>query len=181
MHEKRFNREIDRLRDPERIARLEVARAVDLALAHLKIARSVLDVGTGSGLFAEQFSVRGLKVTGLDANPEMLPAARRYVPKGTFKEGIAEKLPFPDRSFDLVFMGLLLHETDDPVTAMKEAHRVALKRVAILEWPDEDQEFGPRREDRLSQKKLFSLAEQAGFKKVTSHFLEKFVLYIAKP
>jgi ubiquinone/menaquinone biosynthesis C-methylase UbiE len=181
MHEKRFNREIDRLRDPERIARLEVVKVINLALEGLDDIRTVLDLGTGSGVFAEQFESSGLRVTGIDVNPEMIKAARIYVPRGHFQAGTAESLPFPNTSFDLVFMGLLLHETDDPVTAMKEAHRVALKRVAILEWPDEDQEFGPRREDRLSQKKLFSLAEQAGFKKVTSHFLEKFVLYIAKP
>jgi len=90
MHERRFNREIERLRDPERIARLEVERVVDLALEGLKEVQSVLDVGTGSGLFAEQFAAKGLQVTGLDANPEMIPAARQYVPAGTFHEGIAE-------------------------------------------------------------------------------------------
>ena len=127
MHERRFNREIERLRDPERIARLEVERVVNLALENLKEVQTVLDVGTGSGLFAEQFAAKGLKVTGLDVNPEMLPAAQQYVPSGTFQEGVAEKLPFLDGSFDLVFMGLLLHETDDLLAALREAHRVTLQ------------------------------------------------------
>ena len=177
MHERRFNREIERLRDPERIARLEVERVTGLALENLKEVRSVLDVGTGSGLFAEQFAAQGLQVTGLDANPEMLPAAQQYVPTGTFREGIAEKLPFPDGSFDLVFMGLLLHETDDILAALKEAHRVALKRLAILEWPDEEQTFGPPRVDRLSYEKITSLAKQAGFIEVRQIRLENLVLY----
>jgi ubiquinone/menaquinone biosynthesis C-methylase UbiE len=116
-------------------------------------------VGTGTGLFAEQFAKKGLQVTGLDANPEMLPAAQQYVPSGTFQEGIAEKLPFPDGSFDLVFMGLLLHETDDILAALREAHRVALQRVAILEWPDEEQPFGPPREHRLSYEKIALLSQ----------------------
>lgn len=49
MHERRFNREIGRLRYPDRIALLEVKRVVDLALEGLKQIQSVLDVGTGSG------------------------------------------------------------------------------------------------------------------------------------
>src|SRR5450756_2266655 len=102
----------------------------------------------------------------------MLPAAQQYVPTGTFREGIAEKLPFPDGSFDLVFMGLLLHETDDILAALKEAQRVALKRLAILEWPDEEQTFGPPRGDRLSYEKITSFAKQAGFKEVRQIRLE---------
>ena len=177
MHERRFNREIERLRDPERVTRLEVQRVVRLSLEKMVGIRTVLDVGTGSGLFAENFSAHGLTVTGVDANPDMLPAARQYVPSGTFREGIAEKLPFEDGSFDLVFMGLLLHETDDARAALNEAHRVASKRVAILEWPDEEQSFGPPREHRLSYEKITSLAQQAGFKEVGHIRLENLALY----
>jgi len=177
VHERRFNREIDRLRDPDRIARLEVERVVDLALENLKQVQTVLDVGTGSGLFAEQFAALGLQVAGLDANPEMLLAAREHVPEGTFQEGIAEKLPFPDGSFDLVFMGLLLHETDDILAALKEARRVARQRLAILEWPDEEQTFGPPREHRLAHERIVTLAKRAGFDQVNHVRLSNLVLY----
>jgi ubiquinone/menaquinone biosynthesis C-methylase UbiE len=177
MHERRFNREIERLRDPDRVARLEVQRVVDLSLEKMAGVRTVLDVGAGSGLFAENFSAHGPAVTGVDARPEMLPAARQYVPAGTFQEGVAETLPFEDGSFDLVFMGLLLHETDDARAALSEAHRVASKRVAILEWPDEEQSFGPPREHRLSYEKITSLARQAGFKEVQCIRLKNLTLY----
>jgi len=177
MHERRFNREVERLRDPERIARMEVERVVNLALENLKEGQMVLDVGTGSGLFAEQFAAKGLKVTGLDVNPEMLSAAQKYVPSGTFQEGVAEKLPFPDGSFDLVFMGLLLHETDDLLAALREAHRVTFQRLVILEWPDEEQTFGPPREHRLAYEKIAAVAKQAGFKEVEQIRLENMVLY----
>jgi len=178
MHEKRFNSQIDRLRDPGRVARLEVERAVNLAMENLNEVKSVLDIGTGSGLFAEQFAARGLQVTGLDANPEMLPAARMYVPAGIFHEGIAEKLPFPDGSFDLVFMGLLLHETDDTLVALKEAYRATQKRLAILEWPYEEQDFGPPIEHRLSPDKIVLFAKQAGFAAVHQNRLESLILYL---
>lgn len=179
MHERRFHSDIDRLRAPERTARLEVGRVIDLALENLPGIRSVLDVGTGSGLFAEQFAARGLRVGGLDANPDMLAAAQQHVPAAAFKEGIAEKLPFEDGAYDLVFMGLLLHETDDPLGALQEAHRVARLRLAILEWPDEEQSFGPPREDRLSYEKISGLARQAGFSNLSPLRLENLVLYRA--
>jgi ubiquinone/menaquinone biosynthesis C-methylase UbiE len=178
MHERRFNRDIAWLREPDRIARLEVTRVVDLALEKLARPRSALDVGTGTGVFAEQFAARGLLVTGLDANPAMLPVARQFVPSGIFQEGEAEKLPFADKAFDLVFMGLLLHETDETLAALSEAHRVAVQRLAILEWPDEDQPIGPPRQHRLPVEKITDFAKQAGFKGVRQVRLETLVLYL---
>ena len=177
MHERRFNREIERLRDPERIARLEVARVAQLALQNLAGVKTALDIGTGTGLFAEAFAAAGLQVTGLDVNPAMLPAAWQYVPAGTFEEGTAEALPFPDASFDLVFMGLLLHETDDALAALREAQRVAVMRLAVLEWPDEEQSFGPPREHRLSYEKITALAKGVGFKDVQEIRLVNLSLY----
>lgn len=178
MHERRFNREIERLRDPERIARLEVEKVVDLALEGLEGIHSVLDVGAGSGVFSEQFAARGMQVTGVDVNPDMLPAARNYVPGGTFLEGLAEDLPFQGVTFDLVFMGLLLHETDDVSAALSEAFRTANRRLAVLEWPNEDQKVGPPREHRLPAERVTGLAEQAGFQDHRTIRLEYLVLYI---
>jgi ubiquinone/menaquinone biosynthesis C-methylase UbiE len=104
MHEKLYNGGIDRLRAPERVARLEVERVISLCLEAADL-KSVLDVGVGSGLFAEEFSKRGLEVAGVDVNPEMIVAAKRFIPNGDFRESTAEALPFPDASFDLVFFG----------------------------------------------------------------------------
>jgi ubiquinone/menaquinone biosynthesis C-methylase UbiE len=178
MHERRFHRDIDYLRDPQRLARLEVERVVDLVLAGLSKPQSLLDIGTGSGVFAEAFAAKGLKVSGVDANPLMLPAASKFVPSGEFKEAIAEKLPYQDAQFDLAFMGLVLHETDDPLAALQEAYRVATRRTAILEWPDEDQQIGPPRAERLPANRITAQAKQAGFKKVENVRLETLILYL---
>ena len=45
----RFTGEIERLRTPERVARVEVGRVAELCLSGLQ-ARSMLDVGTGTGV-----------------------------------------------------------------------------------------------------------------------------------
>jgi len=163
MHEKRFEGDINRLRAPERIERLEVERVTDLFLES-GATGSVLDLGTGTGLFAEAFSRRGLEVAGVDANPGMLIAARRYVPKGDFREGTAEVLPYQDGSFDFVFLGLVLHESDEPLKALMEARRVARQRVGILEWPYQDGAFGPPLAHRLKPEDLYNLFRRVGFR-----------------
>jgi ubiquinone/menaquinone biosynthesis C-methylase UbiE len=177
MHEKRYNLEIERLRNPERVARLEVRRVVNLSLENMDNTKTVLDIGVGSGIFAEAFATKGLQISGVDVNPEMLSAALAFVPSGTFKQGKAEKLPFGDAAFDLTFMGLLLHETDDTLVTLKEAHRVTQKRLAILEWVYEDQPFGPPLEHRIPGEEITSLAQQAGFKQIEALRLQYLVLY----
>ncbi len=178
MHERRYNRAVERLRDPERVARLEVERVVGLVLEGLEGSGTVLDIGTGSGLFAEQFSRGGLDVAGVDANPEMLLAAQGFVPRGSFREAPAEQLPYLAGSFDLAFMGLVLHETDDALLALREACRVTTRRVAVLEWPAEEQPFGPPLPERLTAEKVQELALAAGFRTVTPIRLTVLILYL---
>ena len=175
-HEKRFNDAIERLRSSERTELLEVDRVVDLCLEGIAPA-SVLDVGTGSGLFAEAFALRGLEVTGLDPNPDMLETARGFVPGGTFVEGTAEDIPFPDDSFDLVYLGHVLHETDDTLLALQEARRVARARVVVLEWPYRDEENGPPPAHRLKEETVTQLAHEAGFRHVETMHLSHMVLF----
>ena len=159
------------------MALLEVGRVVDLCLGGA-VAASVLDVGMGSGVFAEEFDRRGLRVTGVDVNPEMIEAARRYVPQGTFLEAPADALPFDDGAFDLVYLGHVLHEVPDPVRALTEARRVARARVAVLEWPYVAGEFGPPLEHRLRDEAIQTFAHEAGFARVEHHALTHMSLYL---
>jgi ubiquinone/menaquinone biosynthesis C-methylase UbiE len=162
MHERRFSGEPDRLRSPKRLALLEVERVVALSIQDLTI-KSVLDIGTGTGVFAEAFSKRGFEVTGIDTNTELLAVARSYVPHSRFQIAPAEEIPFEASFFDLVFLGHVLHETDNPITALREARRVARNRVAVLEWPYRKDEQGPPLEHRLTPETIEDLANKAGF------------------
>lgn len=176
MHEKRFEGAIARLRNPERIARLEVERGVTLCLEGAQI-KCVLDVGTGTGLFAEAFAKRGLAVSGVDVNPEMLPVARTYVSVGDFCESSAEALPFASAAFDLIFMGLLLHESDEQLQVLGEARRVVRTRVGILEWAYREEDFGAPLVHRLAPEILAELAKEAGFSQCEAIPLTKLVFY----
>ncbi len=175
-NERVFNQGADRLRTPERIKRLEIKKVVDLCLERSDI-KSVLDIGTGSGLFSEEFSKRGLRVNGVDTNPEMVTAAKRFVPQGMFKTAPAEEIPFNDSEFDLTFMGLVFHEVDDYLKALKEAGRTAAKEVAMLEWYYKTEDFGPPLEHRLKKDFIKNLAEEVSLKNFEAIELEYLVLY----
>lgn len=177
MHERRYNAEIEKLRSPQRVELLEMNRVVDIVLAGIEV-RSVLDVGTGSGIFAEIFAKRGISVTGIDPNPGMLKAARDFVPAGTFREGIVEEIPLKDKTFDLVFLGHVLHESDDSMKALTEAKRCAKQRVAVLEWPYKQEESGPPLDHRLKTEEVLATAKRVGFSKVETILLNHMVLFL---
>jgi ubiquinone/menaquinone biosynthesis C-methylase UbiE len=176
-NEKLYNQGGDRLRSPERLTLMEIARVVHLCLEDFEIS-SVLDVGTGTAVFAEAFASVGLTVQGVDSNPEFLTIARTYLPNAIFQQACADKLPFEDQEFDLVFLGHVLHETIDPQSALKEAHRVACKRVAILEWPYIEEIMGPPLAHRLSPETIETLALEAGFQSIEHLQLSHMDLYL---
>jgi ubiquinone/menaquinone biosynthesis C-methylase UbiE len=176
MNERRFDGEIERLRASERVARMEIDRVIDLSMV-APVPDSMLDIGTGSALFAEAFAAQGLKVAGVDLREDMLEAARQYVPSGDFRQAHMEHLPFADETFDLVFLGLVLHEADDLASALSEAYRAARKRVMVLEWPYEPGEFGPPLDHRLRPEQVLDAARQVGFKNAEQIILKHMTLF----
>jgi len=162
MGDSRSVSELRRLRAPERLALVEPDRVAELGVQGTTV-KSALDVGTGTGLFAEAFAKRGLTVTGIDVDEKMLAAARQLVPEGSFERASAEKTHFRDGAFDLVFLGCLLHEDVDRQKALEEARRLARLRVAVLEWPYADDGVGPSLRRRLKIPEIFHLARDAGF------------------
>lgn len=179
-HGHRYPGTAEGLRSPQRLAILDVGRVVDLCLEGT-VCTTVLDVGVGAGVFAEEFVSRGIHLTGIDVNPDMIEAARAYVPAAALVEGDANALPFDDNAFDLVFLGHVLHETSDPVRALSEARRVARVRVAILEWPYRAEEYGPPLEHRLRDEDIVRFAHEAGFSQVEALSFAHIALYRLAP
>jgi ubiquinone/menaquinone biosynthesis C-methylase UbiE len=176
MNERVYNNEIERLRSEERRERLQPGKVADLVTKNIS-SGSIIEIGTGSGLFAEEFSKRNFKVTGIDSNPEMIKAAGKYVPEAEFRIASAENLPFSDKSFDAAFMGLVLHETDDYLKALQEMKRVSLRDIFILEWKYAAEEFGPPLEHRLKREFIEELAVKAGFIRTEVTELQNLDLY----
>lgn len=88
----------------------------------------VLDVGCGDGALACTLARHGAEVVGVDADPAMLEAARRRADEGAghaeFAEGHAERLSFPDDSFDVVVAVTVLCFVGDASGAISEMVRV---------------------------------------------------------
>ena len=94
---------------------------------------TLLDVGCGTGYFTRRFARdAGVAATGLDPNGEWLAYAREHaVAGGIYVPGVAEALPFPDRSFDLTLSVTALCFVPDEKKALAEMLRVTRRRFAI--------------------------------------------------
>ena len=94
---------------------------------------SLLDVGCGTGHFTRLFA-RELAgpVTGIDPNEAWLAYARAQARSGeSYAAARAERLPFPDRSFDFAVSVTALCFVGDQQRALRELLRVTRKRFVL--------------------------------------------------
>jgi SAM-dependent methyltransferase len=89
----------------------------------------VLEIGGGSGAMAAGLMRRnrGLDLTVIDSDPQMVMRGRRSVatfPSAKVKLADTTDLPFDDGSFDTVLSFLMLHHVIKWEEALTEAHRV---------------------------------------------------------
>jgi SAM-dependent methyltransferase len=104
-------------------------------------ARSILEVGSGTGHFSRWFRDLGYMIVGLDLSVAMLAEAHRRNGVG-YILGDAASLPFADRTFDVVALITTLEFVPDARQALTEAGRVArhglllgvLNRHSLLTW-----------------------------------------------
>lgn len=90
--------------------------------------KRLLEVGCGMGTDLLQFACGGAQVTGVDLTPRSVETSRHhlklYSQTGDFALTDAEKLPFADGSFDVVYSNGVLHHTPDTAGAVREIHRL---------------------------------------------------------
>jgi SAM-dependent methyltransferase len=93
-----------------------------------------LDIGTGTGRFAQYFNDSGFTIIGVDVSlPMMLQARQRGV--RDLVRADAHHLPFRDQTFDASMMIHLIHLARDWVQAIHEAGRVT-RKVLVSEAGD---------------------------------------------
>jgi ubiquinone/menaquinone biosynthesis C-methylase UbiE len=88
----------------------------------------VLEIGCGLGTDGAQFAEAGADYTGVDLTDAAIELAQKrfelFNLSGKFQTADAEKLDFPDDSFDLVYSHGVLHHTPDTDRAVREIYRV---------------------------------------------------------
>jgi SAM-dependent methyltransferase len=108
---------------------LEFARATEIVARYLpKQSCTVLDIGGGTGVYAEWLGEIGHSAHLIDLTPSHIATARQRRKRIASAEvGDARRVGWPDASVDAVLLfGPLYHltERDDRLCALREAHRV---------------------------------------------------------
>ncbi|KIX14691.1 class I SAM-dependent methyltransferase [Dethiosulfatarculus sandiegensis] len=129
-----------------------------------------LEVGMGTGQFAGPLGIK----TGLEPSEKMALKARA---QGiTVYSGVAEKMPFPDASFDYLLFVTVICFLDDVFNSFKEAHRVLRPGgCVIVAFIDRQSEMGRQYNAKkgksrfykdaafFSSQEVIDLLERAGF------------------
>ncbi|MEU4575287.1 class I SAM-dependent methyltransferase [Nonomuraea sp. NPDC023979] len=100
-------------------------RVAERILAALGDARTVLNVGAGTG----SYEPRDRRVVSVE--PSALMRSQRAPDAAPCLAGSAESLPFGDRSFDAAMTVSSVHHWRDPIAGLREMRRVA-RRVVVF-------------------------------------------------
>jgi phosphatidylethanolamine/phosphatidyl-N-methylethanolamine N-methyltransferase len=138
-------------------------RALAQAVRGLQPAR-LLEVGVGTGLALSLYPAR-TQVVGVDLSPQMLARARRRaaaLPGHHIELRLmnAERMDFPDASFDCVTLPYVLSVTPSPARLVAEVRRVCKPggRILVLNH------FSGSRFWWATERALRSVADRVGFR-----------------
>jgi ubiquinone/menaquinone biosynthesis C-methylase UbiE len=156
-------------------------RVVDLALTCVPAPRRILDVGCGTGYVLRRLADRlpaAADLAGIDAAPQMIRVARDTAgdPRLRFSTGVAEQLPEPDDTFDLVVSTTSFdHWAGQPAGLAQCArvlapggHLVLTDQFSPLLWPTL---LAGRRGKARTRRRATRLLHQAGLRSVRWHHL----------
>lgn len=141
---------------------------------------SVLDVACGNGRLLRMLSKKArINAYGIDVSEEMITSAQSLYKEADFRVSPAEKMAFPDCTFDFVTVCCAFHHFTRPDAFLKEANRVLKCKgklvvadpspAAVVRWLENliipHMKMGDVR--IYSTKELNKFFEDAGFKSVS--------------
>jgi ubiquinone/menaquinone biosynthesis C-methylase UbiE len=126
-----------------------------------------LEIGVGSGLFAEPLGIRH----GIDPSDNMRELARRRGIEAV--KGVAESLPYEDSRFDFALMVTTICFLDDTEAALREAYRVIKQGGSIISgFVDRESALGKQYLEHREESLFYRIATFYSVDEVVS-FLEK--------
>lgn len=98
--------------------------------------KTVLELATGTGLIAKNIVNAAAHIEATDASVEMIAEAKRNNQAAKLHFSVQDmfRLPYADKSFDVVIVSNALHIVPQPEKALAEIHRV-LKDDGVLIAP----------------------------------------------
>lgn len=96
--------------------------------------RSLLDVGSGTGLLTASFVDAGWDATGCEPESTMREVALHERPAIRVRDGALPSLPFDDAEFGAVVANFVLNHVADPRASAGELLRVSADLVAATIW-----------------------------------------------
>jgi ubiquinone/menaquinone biosynthesis C-methylase UbiE len=145
--------------------------------------RNLLDIGSGRGVFLwpliEEFPE--LEVTALDRLEHRVETLRQVVSGGCHRLSVVSgdclRLPFADRSFEVVTMLEVLEHIPGAGQALAEVVRVAARAVVVSvpSKPDDN----PEHVHLFNQTSLRALFASVGIERVNFHFVHNHLLAVA--
>jgi len=114
----------------------------------------VLDVGCGTGAVLEQMAAKNFLVSGID----MSDTALEYCRKKGFEvdKGFADKMPYSDNTFDIVFALDVLEHLENPELAVREVKRVLKDGGLFVATVPAHQWLWSYHDDSLHHKKRYN-------------------------
>ena len=114
--------------------------------AGVRAGQRVIDVGCGPGALTDELVARlgARSVAAVDPSAPFVTAVRARYPGVQVHQASAERLPFPDGTFDAALAQLVVHFMADPVVGLAEMVRVTRRDgvVAACVW-DHAGQYGP--------------------------------------
>lgn len=163
-----------KLESPERRERMAPEKLA--AAIRLTGAETVLDIGVGTGFFAEVIAPMCARLIGVDRSPGMMDVFRgkesfKILSNVELRRGEADGLPVEDDACDVALHVNLLHEIDDVNKFHNEIKRVLKPggRLFCVDWHAKQTGMGPPLSHRVPVDKAIAMIEHDGFKITKQH------------
>ena len=155
-----------------------------LTVIGLRQSMIFVDIGCGKGFFAlpaAKIVGKTGQVIGIDFDSEWLQSLEEKAHEMSLENiqtilGRAEEIVPVRESADVVFLGMVLHDFDDPDRVLYNA-KIMLKRggkLADLDWIGESTDIGPPVGIRFSEQKASKMIEIHGFKILSATRLDPY-------
>jgi ubiquinone/menaquinone biosynthesis C-methylase UbiE len=143
----------------------------------------ILEVGCGDAAFTKSLAEYSSCVTGIDLSAQQIERNTRAYPELFFlQHDVAERLPFRDDSFEVIWCSEVLEHLFDPGFALREMQRVLVPQgkllvtvphhgwfknvlIALFKW---EEHFAPTQPHLrfFTRGSLSELAADAGFREI---------------